>query len=113
MDSKGGRFPARVCCVAINTVGREVQCHMIRVVGSLIGGLMTTITNGRSIGVIPIRMTFAAFHIGMSEGEFETGMIECSGFPTRCGGMALFASGWELASNMVRIGRGIVISLVA
>ena len=71
MDGKSCRLPARIRCMTIRADCGKIQTNMIRICGSLEVRLMTSITCGRSIGIIPIRMAFDAFHIGMSEGELK------------------------------------------
>ena len=49
--------PTWICGVARGTIGRKLRCHMVRIFGSLIGGVVTGITVLRGIAVLAIDVT--------------------------------------------------------
>ena len=46
---KGARSPARIRCVARSTIGREARNRMVRILGSLVGGIVAGIAIFRRV----------------------------------------------------------------
>ena len=113
MEGELCRFPTGIGGVAINAGCRKIKRNVIRIRGSGIICLVTGITVGRRICIVPIDMAFITINIGMSKCQGKVGVIISSRLPTGIGGMALLAFGWKLQGGMVRIVCGIIVSLVA
>ena len=86
------------------------MCRVCRIV---IVGLMARKAIGGSIDVIAIDMTSGAIVNIMSQRERKFTMIKSGRFPSRCGRMAHSAAGGEICTQMIWIGGGVIISLMA
>ena len=107
------RFPTGIGGVTINAGCRKIKRNVIWICGSGIICLVTGITVGRGVGIVPIDMAFITINIGMSKCQGKIGVIISSRLPSGIRGMALLAFGWKLQGDMVRIVCRIIISLVA
>jgi len=101
---EGGRFPARVGCMAIGAGRRDLGSLVVRIQGSIIIGLVTTDTGIRGRGVIAIMaLVTTGRSVGAGQGIVCIVNCESGRFPARVGGMTLAAVVGKIGCLVVRI----------
>jgi hypothetical protein len=104
VDREGGRFPARVGCMAIGTGVRDVGSHVVRICRGSKVGLVTTDTciYGRSVIAI-VALVAGCARVCASEGIVSIVDGESGRFPSGNGSMAIGAGRRNIGNLVVRI----------